>query len=49
MGLQVRPSMARAIFLDSGFSLTHLKRIMKICIFVNRMMRDGRDNEFAMK
>jgi len=22
---------------------------MKICIYVNRLMRDGRDREFAMK
>jgi len=41
--------MARSIFLDSDFSVIHLKRIMKICIYVNRLMRDGRDREFAMK
>ena len=41
--------MARAIFLDSDFSVIHLKRAMKICIYVNRMMRHGRDHEFAMK
>ena len=29
--------------------MTHLKRVIKVCLYVNRMMRDGKEDDFLMK
>ena len=35
VGFQVRAELAKSMMFDSAFDLTHLKRIIKICIFTN--------------
>jgi hypothetical protein len=48
VGLQVRPELARACYSSSDCDLKALKRVVKICSFVNRMMRDGKDTDFRL-
>lgn len=34
---------------DSEFDLIHLKRVLKVCIFVNKMFKFGKSDDFVMK
>ena len=49
IGFQVRSELIQSMYLNSSFDLTHLRRILKLCIFMNKMLRDGRTDDFAIK
>ena len=49
LGFKVQPNMAQQIMFDSSFEITHLKRIVKICIHFNKMFQFGRDDDFILK
>ena len=49
LGLQLRPQLAKSVILTNEFELTHIKKILKICLFVNRLMKDGKEDEFHIK
>ena len=48
-GFELRPKMAPIIFIQNKFSLLKVKRAVRACIFINRLLRDGMDNEFVLQ
>lgn len=48
-GFRVRAELARTLYLDSKFKPGQLKRILTICIFINKMMKFGGTSDFAIK
>lgn len=49
IGFQVRSELVRSVYVDSEFDLSHLRRIINLCIFFNKMIRDGKTDDFAIK
>ena len=49
LGFQMRPEMAHSVMLDSEFDVIHLKRLMKLCIHINKMFKFGRNDDFEVK
>lgn len=48
-GLNVRTDMIHAMYFNHSKDPTILHRLLKICIFVNRMLQDGHTKDFALK
>lgn len=44
----MRPELAQACYISSDCDLKALKRVVRICSFVNRMMRDGKAMDFRL-
>jgi hypothetical protein len=49
LGLQIRPELSKCLYMANDFSMMHLKRVIKICLYVNRMIRDGKEDDFHFK
>lgn len=49
VGIQLRPDLAKIAYMQNEFDATTLRRMMKVCIYINRMVRDGKDDDFAIK
>jgi len=44
----VRPELAQACYISSDCDLKALKRVVKVCSFFNRMIRDGKETDFRL-
>ena len=49
LGFQMRTEMVHSVMAESEFDVIHLKRLLKMCIFMNKMFKFGRDDDFEVK
>lgn len=49
IGLSIRDDLIKPLYLESDLELTQIKRAIKICTYVNRMIKDGKVDDFQLK
>ena len=49
MGLQLRPELAKSCFMQSDYYVINIEKSMRLCAFVNRMLRDFKDYWFKIQ
>ena len=49
MGFQLRPELAPMLYANSGYDLTQLKKVIKTVMYMNRLIRDGKEDDFLVK
>ena len=49
LGFQLRTDLVKALFIESDEDPKSLERIIRACIYLNRVFRDGREADFSMK
>jgi len=48
-GFQLRPDLAKVILLKGNKNYQHIRRVLKICIFFNRMLKHGLSDDFELQ
>ena len=48
LGFKVRSELAQACFLAAGDDINYLKKVIKQCLYINRVIRDGQKDDFSL-
>jgi hypothetical protein len=48
-GFKVRNELIKALYLGNDENPVFLKRAIKVCMFLNRLLNEGKDTDFALK
>jgi hypothetical protein len=49
MGVSLRHDLANSFFETNNFDINNIKKIVKASIFINRLIKDGFNDEFYIK
>ena len=49
LGFRLRSELMSSAFMSSDYNYNYLRRILKVCMFVNRLLTNGCKNEFILK
>ena len=49
LGFELRNELAPVLYANNDYDLVPLKRLVKVCMYINRLIRDGLKDDFHIK
>jgi len=49
LGFELRNELAPVLYANNDYDLVKLKRLVKVCMYINRLIRDGEKDDFHIK
>jgi len=48
LGFKLREEMVKVMLMEDNFEIKLLMKLIKVCLFINRMFKDGKTDDFKM-